>query len=85
MPMTKKQRNVYWYSYVIGMVVFYEIVMLMVDHPVNAFLIAFGGIAAITFGFVIFMRRASRPAPASGMSLPPRPERPNAAADSVDG
>jgi hypothetical protein len=69
---TKKQRNVFWYSYVIGMVVFYEAVMLVVVQPVNAFLIAFGGIAVITLGFVIFMRRASRPPADTGARAAPR-------------
>ena len=57
----KKHRNIYWYAYVIGLVVYYELAMIVTGFNVTGFLFAFGGIAVITAAFVVFMRRLSRP------------------------
>jgi hypothetical protein len=71
MPLTKKQRNTRWYAYVIGMIVFYEASMIVFDFSVTAFLVAFVGIAVLTLGFVVYMRRATRPAVAGAATTTP--------------
>jgi hypothetical protein len=61
MPLSKRRRNQFWYGYVLGMVVFYELAMLVLGFTVAGFLVAFFGIALMTIGFVILMRRLTRP------------------------
>jgi hypothetical protein len=78
MPLGKKQRNRLWYGYVIAMVVYYELAMIVLGYTVPGFLAAFTGIAVITFGFVVYMRRQTRPStPLAPPVSPPAERRPS--------
>ena len=48
MPLSKRRRNQLWYGYVLGMVVFYELAMIVLGFTVAGFLVAWAWVAPTT-------------------------------------
>jgi drug/metabolite transporter (DMT)-like permease len=65
MPITKRQRNRFWNLYIVGMIAFYALAfvtgLVLTGSAAVGFVASFASLFVSMIGFLVLMRRASRP------------------------